>query len=111
MARTRVIPRYFPELSERDWCEIYYALEVPGEVGGKACQVGVDGKGMTEARQSRLSEKDWIEIYLACEDRRDALKAGLLGKDRMTREWRDHMDSILGILDVVREKFIGGRAA
>jgi hypothetical protein len=109
MARKRVLPRHFPELSEKDWCEIYYCLE--RDRSGAFKRVNTDGRNMDEKRQARLSEKDWIEIYLAVEDRRDALKCGLYGKDRLTREWQQHMNEILRVLAPVRKYFISGKAA
>ncbi len=109
MARKRVIPRFFPDLALVDWEEIYNILDDDGVQR----KLPPDGHGMSgnEKAQSRLSEKDWIEIYCACENKLDALKCGLYGRDRLVREWKEHLREIMRTLDVVRVRFIGGKAA
>jgi hypothetical protein len=93
----------FP-LDEEDWCEIWNCLT---EDNGAKCKIPVDGDGMTEDMQRRLNKKDWIEIYCALEDKRDALKLGFYGRDKLAREWRQHVEAMMDTLDIVRT-FIGG---
>ena len=97
----RILPRTFP-LTEEDWTEIYYCLSEPERLN-----IPADGQGMTDGRASRLSEKAWIEIYESVKDKRDALKAGFYGRDRLARDWQAHLSDILETLSPVAESFIG----
>jgi hypothetical protein len=101
MPRKRVLARTFP-LSDADWHEIWNS----GDEGIQN-KLPVDGFGTTGAIQRRLSETDWIQIYLSVGDKREALKRGVYGRDRMARKWRVHLDSILEALSPIREHLAG----
>ncbi len=92
----------FNSLSRTDWEEIYSIVDESVQD-----KLPPDGHGITEDDAIAITDADWIIIYGSVEDKRDALKCGLYGRDRVAREWREHLESLLGILSPVADEYIG----
>jgi hypothetical protein len=89
-------------LTPADWTEIFYCLDnTEDELGVK-----IDEEAAND--NAKFTDVDWIEIYISVKAKLDLMKSGLYGRDRLAKDWREHLTDILGTLDPIRAEFIGG---